>query len=53
MQLVSKYNKGIRFLCIVDIYDAWVVSSNDKKGVTITNALQTVLSLDANQIKYG
>ena len=34
MQLLSKYNKGIRFLlCVIDIFSkyAWVVHSKDKK----------------------
>ena len=46
MQLMSKFNKGIRFLlCLIDIYSkhAWVVASKDKKGITITNAFQSIL----------
>ena len=46
MQLVSKFNKGIRFLlCAIDIYSkyAWVVPLKDKKGVTIVNAFQKIL----------
>ena len=42
MQLLSKYNKGIRFLlCVIDIFSkyAWVVPLKDKKG-TITVTLQ-------------
>ena len=38
MQLISKFDKGIRFLsCVIDIFSkyAWVVSLRDKKGVTI------------------
>ena len=34
MQLLSKYNKGIRFLlCVIDIFSkyAWVVPLKDKK----------------------
>ena len=34
MQLLSKFNKGIRFLlCVIDIYSkyAWVVPLKDKK----------------------
>ena len=41
MQLISKFNKGFRFLlCVVDIYSkyAWVVPLKDKKGVSISNA---------------
>ena len=46
MQLISKFNKGIRFLvCVFDIYSkyAWVVPLKDKKGITITNAFQKIL----------
>ena len=40
MQLISKFYKGIHFLCVTDIYTkyAWVVPLKDKKGITITNA---------------
>ena len=43
MQLIYKYNKGIRFLlCFSGIHSkyAWVVPLKNKKGVTITNAFQ-------------
>ena len=43
MQLISKYNKGIRYLsCSIDLFSkhAWVAQIQDKKGVTIVNALQ-------------
>ena len=46
MQLISKFNKGFRFLlCINDIFGkyAWVVSLKDKKGVSIVNAFQKIL----------
>ena len=46
MQLISKFNKGLRFLvCVVDIYSkyAWVVSLKDKKVVNIVNAFQSIL----------
>ena len=46
MQLISKNNKGIRFLlCLIDIFStyAWVVPLRDKKSVTIGNAFQKVL----------
>ena len=46
MQLLSKYNKGIRFLlCIIDIFSkyAWVVPLKDKKGISIVNAFQMIL----------
>ena len=43
MQLIRKFNKGIRFLlCVIDIFSkyVWVVPVEDKKGTTITNAFQ-------------
>ena len=46
MELISKFNKGFRFLlCVIDIYRkyAWVISLKDKKGITITNAFQKIL----------
>ena len=47
MQLISKFNKGFRFLlCVIDICSkyAWVIPLKDKKGITITNAFQKVLN---------
>ena len=47
MQLISKYNKGIRYLlCAIDLFNkyAFVVPLKDKKGVTIVNAFQSILS---------
>ena len=46
MQLISKYNKGIRYLlCAIDLFSkyAWVVPLKDKKGVSIVNAFQKIL----------
>ena len=46
MQLISKFNKGFRFLlCVIDIFSkyAWVVPLKDKKGVSIVDAFQTIL----------
>ena len=46
MQLISKFNKGFRFLlCVIDIYSkyAWVVPLKDKKGISIANAFQSIL----------
>ena len=57
MQLLSKYNKGIRFLlCVIDIFSkyAWVVPLKDKKGISIVKAFQSILKQSIeNQIKYG
>ena len=41
MQLISKFNKRIRFLLwAIDVFSkyAWVIPLNDKKDITITNA---------------
>ena len=46
MQLLSNYNKGIRFLlCVIDIFSkyAWVVPLKDKKGISIVKAFQIIL----------
>ena len=46
MQLISKFDKGFRFLlCVTDIYSkySWVISLKDRKGITITNAFQKCL----------
>ena len=46
MQLLSKYDKGIRFLlCLIDIFSkyAWVVPLKDKKGISIVKAFQSIL----------
>ena len=46
MQLLSKFNKGFRFLlCVIDTYSkyTWVVSLKDKKGVSIVNAFKQIL----------
>ena len=43
MQLINKFNKGIRFLlCAIDILSkyAWVIPLKDKKGGTTINAFQ-------------
>ena len=54
MQLISKYNKGIRYLlCVIDVLSkyAWVVPLKDKKGITITNAFQSILK--KSNRRYG
>ena len=46
MQLISKFNKGFRFLlCVIDIFSkcSWVVPLKYKNGITITNAFQRIL----------
>ena len=46
MQLLSRYNKGIRFLlCVIDIFSkyAWVVPLKDKKAISVVKAFQIIL----------
>ena len=41
LQLISKFDKGFRFLlCVIDIFSiyAWVVPLKDQKGISIVNA---------------
>ena len=47
MQSLSKYNKGIKYLlCAIDLFSkyAWVVPLKDKRGITIVNAFQKIIS---------
>ena len=56
MQWLSKYNKRIKhLLCAIDIFSKypWVVPLKDKKGVSIVNAFQKIISEEESQIKYG
>ena len=46
MQLMSKYNKGNKYLlCAIDLFSkyAFVVPLKDQKGITIANAFQSIL----------
>ena len=46
MQLISKFDKGFRFLlCVIDIFSKYasVVPLKDKKGASIVNASQKIL----------
>ena len=46
MHLISKFNKGFRFLlCVTDIFSkyAWVIPLKDKKDISIVNAFQKIL----------
>ena len=46
MQLISKFNKGFRFLLfVIDIFSnySWVVPLKDKKGMSVVNAFQSIL----------
>ena len=46
MQLLSKYNKGIRYLLYaIDLFSkySWVVPLKDKRGISIANAFQKII----------
>ena len=45
MQSLNKYNKGIK-LCAIDSHSkyAWVIPIKDKKGTSIVNAFQKIIS---------
>ena len=46
MQLISKVNKGFKFLLgVIEIFSkyAWLIPLKDKKGVSIVNAFQKIL----------
>ena len=52
MQLISKYNKGIRYLlCAIDLFSkyAWLVPLKDKKRVTIVTSFQSILNSSKKQ----
>ena len=57
MQLISKYNKGIRYLlCAIDLFNKYVfvVPLKDKKGPTIADAFKVFWKIQKeNQIRYG
>ena len=47
MQLISKYNKRIRYLsCAIDLFSKYVFVAplKDEKGTTIVNAFQSILN---------
>ena len=57
MKLISKFNKGFRFLLrVIDIYSkyAWFIPLNDKNGISIVNGFQKILkNIIENLIRYG
>ena len=51
MQLISKYNKGIRYLlCVIDLFSrcAWVIPLKNKKGESIVERFKKILD-DSNR----
>ena len=57
MQLISKYNKGIRYLlCAIDIFTkyTWLVPIKDKKILLLLMYFKVFWTVQKeNQIKYG
>ena len=57
MQLISKYNKGIRYLfCAIDLFSkyAFVVPLKDKKGILLLMHFKVFWTIQKeNQIRYG
>ena len=46
MQLISKHNKGLKYLLsVIDLFSkySWIVPLKGKKSATITNAFQNIL----------
>ena len=52
MQLISKFNKGFRFLlCVIDIFSKCLdISLKDKKGVSIVDAFQKILDKSGRKL---
>ena len=51
MQLISKYNKGIRYLlCVIDLFSryAWVIPLKNKKTESIVEGFKNILD-DSNR----
>ena len=47
MQSLSKFNKGVKYLlCAIDLFSkyAWVILIKDKKGASIVNGFQKIIS---------
>ena len=55
MQLISKYNKGVRYLlCVIDLFSrfVWVIGLKNKKGNSIVEGFQKILNTsDRNSSK--
>ena len=56
MQLLSKFNKGFRYLlCGIDLFSKYasVIPIKDKKNTSIVNAFNKIISEKKSQIKFG
>ena len=55
MQLISKFNKGSRFLlCVIDIFNkyTWVAPLKVKKGISIVGAFQQILKQSIKELDF-
>ena len=55
MQLISKYNKGIRYLlCVIDLFSryAWIIPVKNKKGESIVEGFKKILD-DSGNAKHS
>ena len=55
MQLISKYNKGIRYiLCVIDLFSryAWVIPLKNKKGESIVEGFEKIMD-DSGNAKHS
>ena len=56
MQSLSKYDKGIKYLlCAIDLFSkcAWVIPLKDKKGTSIVNGFEKIISEGRKPNKIG
>ena len=56
IQLISKYNKGIRYLlCATDLSSKYasIVPLNNKKGTNIANEFQSILDISKRKPNKG
>ena len=56
MSKLNKCSKGIKYiLCAIDLFSkyTWVVPSKDKRGITIVNAFQEIISKGRKPKKCG
>ena len=57
MQLISKYNKGIRYLlCVIDLFSRYasvIPLKNKKREGIVEGFKKNCMILIENQIKYG
>ena len=55
-QSLSKYNKRTKYLlCAIDLFSkyAWVIPLKDKKGTSMVNAFQKIISKERKPNKIG